>query len=378
MFGLKKSGNRRFHWYQCRGYVCGMKTWFGTYFTSSHAEPLEATVLAYEKVIAIGFCLPNGINSRVAWDIGDIEVVFDSSLQSTKMINVNERGTRLMIEGKAAKDFIEELQTEQNKPWHKKDKTKEIGRNLSIFLGIASILVTAYFLMVPWLSEKLASGVSLKTEEQIGNAVFDALSLSAQEDKNATIILNDFFKKMKVVTGYNVRITVVNGEAINAFALPGGNIVVYSALLKELKTYPELAALLSHEFAHIENKHSTKSIFRQLGSRVFLSMLFGRFGSVTSVIIEQADKFKSLKYSRKLEKQADMEGLAILKNRKIDPEGFVFLFKRLKESASASALPELLASHPDIDKRVAYIREASQQTDIEEHTALNTIFQKLK
>jgi predicted Zn-dependent protease len=182
---------------------------------------------------------------------------------------------------------------------------------------------------------------------------------------------------MKVATAYNVRITVVSSDIVNAFALPGGNIVVYTGLLKELKTYPELAALLSHEFTHVNNKHSTKSIFRQLGSRIFLSLLFGKFGSVTSVMIDQADKFKSLKYSRGLEKEADIEGLAILKERKIDPEGFVALFKHLKDSAPASALPEFLGSHPDIDSRVDYIRAASKNAIVVENEHLKTIFEKL-
>jgi len=355
-----------------------MKTWFGTYSISSHAEPVEATVLAYEKNIAIGFRRADGNNSTVTWNIHDIDAVFDNSLQATKISNVKEPGSKLLINGKNAKDYIEQLQAEHHKPWHKKEKTKEWGRNLLIILGISSVLVAVYFLIVPWLSEKLASTVSVKTEEQFGDAVYDALSLSAQEDKAATVVLNDFFKEMKVATAYNVRITVVNSDIVNAFALPGGNIVVYTGLLKELKTYPELVALLSHEFTHVNNNHSTKSIFRQLGSRIFLSLLFGKFGSVTSVMIDQADKFKSLKYSRGLEKEADIKGLAILKERKIDPEGFVALFKHLKDSAPASALPEFLGSHPDIDKRIAYIRDVSKNVIVEENAHLKTIFEKLK
>jgi predicted Zn-dependent protease len=203
------------------------------------------------------------------------------------------------------------------------------------------------------------------------------LALTAQEDKDATVVLNEFFKELKVTTEYNIRITVVNSEIVNAFALPGGNIVVYSALLKQIRTYPELAALLSHEFTHVNNKHPTKSIFRQLGSRVFLSLLFGKFGSVTSVMIDQADRFKTLKYSSRLEKEADIEGLALLKERKIDPEGFAALFKHLKNAAPESVSPEFLNSHPDIDKRVEYIREASKNAMVEENKQLKTIFEKL-
>jgi predicted Zn-dependent protease len=170
---------------------------------------------------------------------------------------------------------------------------------------------------------------------------------------------------------------VVNDNVVNAFALPGGRIVVYSALLKQVKSYPELAALLSHEFTHINNKHSTKSIFRRLGSKIFLGLLFGKFGSVTSVLVDHADNLKSLKYSRKLEKEADTEGLAILKQRKIDPQGFVSLFNHLKESAPSNSIPEFLGSHPDIEKRIKHINESSANVQVQENRQLKTIFEKL-
>lgn len=355
-----------------------MKTWFASYYPSLHAEPLEATVLATEDNITIGYRLENGITQTVKWDMRELTASFEISQQATKVVTKNEQGSKLIINGKQAADFIAEAQVEHSKPWHKKNKTKDWSRNLLIFLGISGTLVIAYFLLVPWLSEKLASTISIKTEEGFGNAVYEALNEATQEDKEASILLNDFFREMKVQTEYNIKITVVNSDIVNAFALPGGHIVVYSALLNELETYPELAALLSHEFTHVNNRHSTKSVFRQLGSRIFLGLLFGKFGSVTSVLVDQADKFKSLKYSRSLEKEADMEGLNILGERKIDPEGFVRLFQQLKASSPASALPEFIASHPDIDNRISYIREASANKPVEENTGLKVIFEKLK
>jgi predicted Zn-dependent protease len=130
------------------------------------------------------------------------------------------------VNGKQALDFIRQMQAEQSKPWHKKKQTKEWGRGILIFLGIATILVTSYFLLVPWMSEKLASTISVNTEEQLGNAVYDALNISGQQDKEATAVLNEFFEEMNVQSAYNIHITVVHSEVVNAFALPGGNIVV--------------------------------------------------------------------------------------------------------------------------------------------------------
>lgn len=355
-----------------------MKSWFGSYHSSQMAEPQEATVLASEKSIRIGFQADNGPHMIVDWDMRDIEAGFDQSMQATRINKKNDRHNKLFVEGKDALQYIESIQAEYNKPWHKKAKTKNQGRGLLIVGGILAVLVGVYFLIVPWLSEKMADAISVDTEEQFGDAVYDALQGSMQENKEATALLNDFFRNMNMPGEYNIRITAVKSSIVNAFALPGGHIVVYTALLKELQTYPELAALLSHEFIHINNRHATRTICRQLGSRVFLSLLLGRSNAVTSIMVDQADNLKSLSYSRKLETEADLEGLSLLKERKIDPRGFIFLFQHLKTSGTAHEPPELLASHPDINGRITQIQEASAGTTVEENIQLKTIFDKLK
>lgn len=354
-----------------------MKSYLGTYNISS-AEPGEATVLIFDKEVHIGYRNQQGQNIQMKWAVQDVDASFDFSKQTTRIRHARETGTEVFVNGNDAANYIKEMQSEQGKPWHKKDKAKEWQKNLLIFLGVVGFLVLLYFLLVPWMSEKLASRVSIKTEEKFGEAVYDALVPQSQDNVKASLAVNDFFAAMNVRTAYNVRITVMEGETVNAFALPGGRIVVYSALLEKMESYPELAALLSHEFTHVNNKHSTKSIFRKLGSKIFLGLLFGKFGSVTSVLVDHADNLKSLKYSRGLEKEADVEGLALLQERKIDPKGFADLFKHLKESVPAGSMPEFLGSHPDIDKRIAYIRDASTNAVVVENEQLKSIFEKIK
>ena len=355
-----------------------MKSYFGSCSLSPGAEPVESTVLVFDKNLNIGFRNPDGSNAMINWLLKDVTASFDFPSQHTRLRNSQSPGMELIIKGNDAAVFIKEMQAEQQKAWHKKSSGKEWIRNGLLFLGILGLLFLLYLLIVPWLSQKLASRVSVKTEKQLGDAVYDAMGLPAQEDTARSFLMNEFFYAMDIPTAYDIRVTVINDNVVNAFALPGGRIVVYSALLKEIKSYPELAALLSHEFTHVNNKHSTKSIFRRLGSKVFLGLLFGRFGTVTSVVVDHADNLKSLKYSRSLEKEADMDGLAILTKREIDPDGFVNLFHHLEESAAANSLPEFLGSHPDVAKRIAYIQKASLGASIKEDEELKAIFEQLK
>jgi beta-barrel assembly-enhancing protease len=355
-----------------------MKSYFGFFYLPGHNEPVEATVLVFDKNLSIGYRNEDGSTSTLNWLLKDTDAAFEFGRQQTRIRLLNHQAGELRVDGNEAARYIQEMQAERLKPWYKKSGGKDWIRNSFLLLGLAGLLVLIYLLIVPWLSQQLASKVSVKTEQQLGDAVYDAMGLPAQEDTAASFLLNDFFQSMEVPTAYPVRISVVNDNVVNAFALPGGRIVVYKALLQQVSSYPELAALLAHEFTHVNNKHATKRIFRNLGSKVFIGLLFGRFGTVTSVLVNHADDIKSLHYSRSLEKEADMEGLEILMQRKINPTGFKDLFEHLKQSAPVSALPELLASHPDIDKRINYIEGSSKGALIEENEELKDIFDKLK
>lgn len=355
-----------------------MKTYTGSGQISAEGGVLEITLLVFDKTIHIGHHTPLGLPAILQWNIKDVRASFDTISQTTRIHNSKHSPIEIFIKGEDAAQYIHAMQAEYDKPWYQTSKVKGWRRNTLILLGAATLLVILYFLFVPWLSAKMASTVSVQTEERFGEAIYDALGIDDSEDTAASSAINTFFAAMKLKTAYNIRIAVVNGETINAFALPGGRIVIYKALLQQMETYPELAALLSHEFTHINNKHSTKSIFRKLGSEIFIGLLFGKFGSVTSVLADHADNLKSLIYSRRLEKEADMEGLSLLKQQKIDPAGFEHLFLHLKQTAPSTFIPEFLASHPDIDQRTTYIREASAGAVIEENIQLKTIFENLK
>ncbi len=354
-----------------------MKSYFGSYIQPPNPA-IESTVLVFDKSLSIGFRDTAGSNITVNWNLRETESQFIPSLQQTRVRNSRFPGQELLIDGKDADDYIQSLDVERQKPWHKRSSGKEWIRNTALLLGILAVLFIIYLLIVPWLSSKLSAKVSVNTERRIGDAVYDAMGLQASEDTAASFVLNEFFAEMDVATAYDIRITVVKNEEVNAFALPGGRIVVYSALLKQIPSYPALAALLSHEFVHVNDRHATKSIFRRMGSKVFIGLLFGKFGNVTAVLVDQADNLKSLHYSRKLEKEADMKGLDILRSRMIDPKGFISLFRKLEESAQRGSLPEIMASHPNLEKRISYVQESAADARVNEHERLKLIFEKLK
>lgn len=226
--------------------------------------------------------------------------------------------------------------------------------------GVLIIVVAiVYCWLIPFLAIRLANAVPPSYEEQIGQQSYDALIKSYTIDTTATRYANEFFRRMKVTTQYPVQITVVEEKQANAFALPGGHIIVYNGLLQQMQHYEELAALLGHEYAHITLKHTTRTIFSSMGAYAFASLLFGDLTGVGAVVVQNANSLKGLEYSRKLEKEADLYGLQLLEQRHISAEGYTWLFNTLKQQPGRQQA-EWLSSHPDLAGRSRYIQAQAQ------------------
>ena len=148
-----------------------------------------------------------------------------------------------------------------------------------------------------------------------------------------------------------------------------------------MDNYKELTALLSHEFSHVELKHSTKNIFRSLSSYFLLSLLFGDASGVTAVVIQNADQLKQLGYSRSLEEEADRNGLKLMKQRQVDPEGMTGLFNALKkEEGDAGSIPQFLSSHPLTTERISYVNKdiAKHNYTVTEDAQLDSLWVEIK
>lgn len=252
--------------------------------------------------------------------------------------------------------FADDIETRIQKGKRRPNAGK-VAPLLKVLIVFIFFIVLAYFLLVPWIAGALASRFPISYEKSIGDQAFASMKGSFVIDEKRTAYINQFFKKLVIPSNYDVQIVVVKGDVMNAFALPGGHIVVYDKIINGMGSYTELAALLAHEFTHVENRHTVRTILRQLGSKVFLSLIIGDATATGSVIIDNADHLKTLSYSRRLEKEADDNGARLLAERKIDCAGFVGLFGMLKKATKNVEVTEWMSSHPDLNKRIQNIQD---------------------
>jgi predicted Zn-dependent protease len=146
---------------------------------------------------------------------------------------------------------------------------------------------------------------------------------------------------------------IAQDDTPNAFALPGGIIVVHTGLIAATKSAEELAGVLAHEVQHVERRHSLRRIIKDMGLRGLWAFVTGDLGS--SVAGQAALELTSLSFSRDDEREADERGFDALVRAGIDPAGMPAFFQTLGQIAGGP-VPAFLSTHPPSEDRDQALR----------------------
>lgn len=160
----------------------------------------------------------------------------------------------------------------------------------------------------------------------------------------------------------------------NAMALPGGPVVVTDALVDLLGSDEAVLAVIAHEMAHVEKRHSLQQILAVAGAATMASVVLGADDSVLEELSATLINVWSFKNSRNFEKEADLTGLDILRAGGLDPGLFVSAIETLTAQACAESAAEAraacldkagnagtgwLSTHPGAKERLGYLRRAT-------------------
>ncbi len=166
---------------------------------------------------------------------------------------------------------------------------------------------------------------------------------------------------------YEIEILVVNSPMTNAFAFPGGLIVIYSALLRSTENAEELASVMAHEMGHIINRDPLKRLLRQFGVQAILSMLGGS-GESTIYFENIVNDFINAHYNRSQEDAADEFALHLLDSAAIDPVHFCNFMEKLniERSDGVQKIAKHFMSHPDTKSRIEKAKKYADEYGGEE------------
>lgn len=161
--------------------------------------------------------------------------------------------------------------------------------------------------------------------------------------------------------GIPYRFYVVNSNAVNAFAIPGGHVYVTRALIERSDNLSELTGVLGHEIAHVTERHGIEQWQRAQQANMGLSVLYGvllggrRPGAAERVGVQAAGGAWMAGNSREAEREADQRGIEFVARAGYHPRGMVTFFNELLEERkrSPSRLEQWFSTHPLTEERIA-------------------------
>jgi predicted Zn-dependent protease len=243
-------------------------------------------------------------------------------------------------------------------------------RDLSRRLKVVGIFLAATVLVL-WLG-MLATGAMVRAivakippekEREWGKALLDEFKseLEFLDDTNQVARLTAMAGPLLRALPQNQKwqFYIIEEEDPNAFALPGGHIVVTTSLLELAERPEELLGVIAHEVAHVTRKHGFRQTITIASTGPFLvfQVFLGGGDNALAAIVGTSAVLVHQSFSQEYEKEADDFGWDYLVAANIDPRGMIDIFRKLKmvEGADAAShmVPNAFESHPDMDKRIA-------------------------
>lgn len=197
-------------------------------------------------------------------------------------------------------------------------------------------------------------GTKLAAQIEAKEKIHPDRQLQAYIQRTATPLINNALQDRANI---QYQIKVLDDPAqINAFAVPGGYLYVYSGLLLIADDEAELAGVLAHELGHIVGRHSANQLAAQFGIDLLVDLTLGEDPLQLGEI---AGQLSGARFSRDDENEADKFGVKYTIAADYDPRGLIDFFAKLKkmEKSRSSDLAKLFASHPPTGERIKHIKK---------------------
>lgn len=222
-------------------------------------------------------------------------------------------------------------------------------------LGLILLMPLLLIALMLWKSHDIAGWaaghISIENEQKLGELAFKQATagMKLRQGGVDAAAIREIGARLTKGSKYDYKWYVAEDPAINAFAVPGGYVVVNTGLIQAADSAEEVAGVLAHEVQHVERRHTLKNIVHSLGLRAALALAMGDIGS--GMLGDMAAQLSELKFGRDLESESDRLGLLALKQAGIAPQGMVSFFDKLRKQEGA-APPALLSTHPASEDRM--------------------------
>jgi predicted Zn-dependent protease len=238
---------------------------------------------------------------------------------------------------------------------------------------LAALLLGGYFFGLPAVAERVVRHIPLNTERALGEQVLTWLDSNTWfaptqiDEQTQFLIRQDFaelYQDLPLAAQYRLAFRHAPLIGANAFALPGGTIVITDAMVHAAKSLDEIAAVLAHEIGHVERRHAMRHLLQDSAVALVVATVTADAASLSVAVAGVPTLLVQAKYSREFESEADDFAFALLKQHGRSPETFATFMERLAgEDSNKGARLGFLATHPLTAERVRRARAAA-------HTAM--------
>jgi len=156
--------------------------------------------------------------------------------------------------------------------------------------------------------------------------------------------------------GWNWEVNVITRNELNAYCMPGGKIMFYSGLIRQLNlSDDEIAVVMGHEISHALREHSREQVSQAIAAQTAIGVgaaLFGLGQGYSDVASIAYQALIETRFSRSDENEADRIGLELTARAGYDPRAGVSLWQKMNQASSGGRPPEFLSSHPAGSSRV--------------------------
>lgn len=220
---------------------------------------------------------------------------------------------------------------------------------------------------VPAAAKLAVKGVPYSVEQKIGQQGFDTLdrwffSPPKMTKAKQQQLQNSFNKLVAIINSKHDYQLLLRGSykiGANAFALPGGIIIVTDDLIELAENDQQILAVLAHEMGHIEFQHGLRSFLQDSMTALFMAGVLGDITSVSSLSVALPTYLVESRYSREFELEADQHAIDFLQSENIELEKFSRILSLLEQSQNSENEFDYLSSHPAMQKRIEIILETS-------------------
>lgn len=226
-------------------------------------------------------------------------------------------------------------------------------------------VVAGIVLALPRLVEPLTGLVPERWEQALGEKVAAHLAQDHPfcEQAAGMAALEALTARLTATaeTPYPFRVRVSSRPGVNAFAAPGGQIVILKDLLATAQTPEAVAGVLAHEIAHGLERHPLKGLLRAVGVQLLFNALIGDVTALDDFVEQFAQILLISSYTRADELAADRIGMALLNQAGIRGDGLVAFFQHMEaKQAGAAKVPQLLSTHPLTRERIELVESLAK------------------